>query len=447
MSRYCHTGKDDYLNNLLAGCGERIIRGCRYVGDEHRAVVSSVRNLSSRPPMRTSADVRYRTGVLALCVLAYFGTRTSQLVVTPLVSEITTEFHVSKTVIGGVLTGMWMAYALVQFPSGVLSDRLGGRTVVLASLGITGVGSLLIAVAPAFLILAVLIVGLGAGAGIYYNAGTMLLTDLFDETGKAIGVHRIGGQLAGMVAPAAVVTVSVYIGWQSSLLLGLATTAPVFVLFATYVSPSPATRTPGTLRDRFDRSLITRLGTDSTLRYLTVIAVLSEFVGLATMSFLPTFLVEAREMTIGQAGILFSAYFGVVAVAQPLVGWVGSRLGNRRAVGLALFAGTAGFFALTAKSSLVALAGLVSVGLAMGWVSPVQAAIITALPTADRGTGFGVFRTVYVLLGSLGSVIVGFVADVSTWVTAFWLLACLLYTGLLLTVVSELLHSEHRFSE
>ena len=48
------------------------------------------------------------------------------------------EFGTTEATVGVALTGMWAAYALLQFPSGVLADRLGERPVVLA--GIVGAG-------------------------------------------------------------------------------------------------------------------------------------------------------------------------------------------------------------------------------------------------------------------------------------------------------------------
>ena len=67
----------------------------------------------------------YRNTVLVLCTLAFFATMVARLVISPVVPDIETEFGTSSGMIGLALSGMWAAYALSQFPSGVLADRYG----------------------------------------------------------------------------------------------------------------------------------------------------------------------------------------------------------------------------------------------------------------------------------------------------------------------------------
>ncbi len=59
--------------------------------------------------------------VLALCTLAlFFGI--CRLALSSVVPDLATEFHTSNKLIGGALTGMWVTYALTQFPSRILTD-------------------------------------------------------------------------------------------------------------------------------------------------------------------------------------------------------------------------------------------------------------------------------------------------------------------------------------
>lgn len=48
------------------------------------------------------------------------------------------------------------------------------------------------------------------------------------------------------------------------------------------------------------------------------------------------------------------------------------------------------------------------------------------LTAAERGAGFGLVQTVYVITASLGSVVVGLVADLFSWGVSFAFLAGLL---------------------
>ncbi len=105
--------------------------------------------------------MQYRYVALALCTLAFTATMVARLVISPVVPQITTEFAVSRGAVGLALTGMWAAYALSQFPSGVLADRFGERYVILLAVGLTAVASLLLAAAPNYAVFAVTAVVLG----------------------------------------------------------------------------------------------------------------------------------------------------------------------------------------------------------------------------------------------------------------------------------------------
>ncbi|MFC6755008.1 MFS transporter, partial [Halorubrum tibetense] len=144
---------------------------------------------------------RYAHTTLALCTLAFTATMVARLAISPLVPQITETFAVTNTTVGLALSGMWLAYALSQFPSGVLGDRYGERAVILTAVGSTLLASVLIAVSPSIVGFALFTVVLGAGAGLHYSVATTFLTRQFDDIGRAIGVHVAGGPLAGLVAP------------------------------------------------------------------------------------------------------------------------------------------------------------------------------------------------------------------------------------------------------
>ncbi len=52
--------------------------------------------------------------------------------------------------------------------------------------------------------------------------------------------------------------------------------------------------------------------------------------------------------------------------------------------------------------------------------------MMDGLTGSTRATGFGLFRTVYLLLGATGTAVVGATADVAGWTGAFGLLSALL---------------------
>ena len=187
-------------------------------------------------------DERY--AALSVCVGAYFAVRLAQLLVSPVVPSLRGAFGVSRGTIGVILTGMWLVYACAQAPSGAAGDRYGPRRVVLAALGCTAVAAFALAAAPSLLTFGAVALLLGVGAGLYYTPATALLAARFDGVGGVIGVHRVGSQAAGLVAPALAALLGARFGWRVALGSGAVVAAGAFgvVVFRGRSAPSPRPR-------------------------------------------------------------------------------------------------------------------------------------------------------------------------------------------------------------
>ena len=384
--------------------------------------------------------VPYRYVILALCTLAFTATMVARLVISPVVPAITDDLAVSTGAIGLALSGMWAAYALAQFPSGVLADRLGERRVILAAVGTTAAASLLLAASPTYAVFAVTAVVLGAGAGLHYSVATTLLARHFERVGRAIGVHVAGGPLAGLLAPVAAAAVGARYGWRPAMLLGAAVALPVFVLFWARVRETPPARPGVSMRSRFEPGPVVALLSRREIRLTTALAAGGAFCWQATASFLPAFLIVHHGLSAAMAGVLFSAYFVVHGATQPVLGGLSDRFGRDATAAFAFAVGVVGYGTLVVGSGITVYLAIPLVGVAMGWGAPLQSRFIDHLGADERAAGFGLVRTVYLLLGALGSVVVGALADVSGWTAAFGLLAALLAAEFLLVAWSAIQH-------
>ena len=86
---------------------------------------------------------------------------------------------------------------------------------------------------------------------------------------------------------------------------------------------------------------------------------------------------------------------------------------------MAFGAAAVGCAVIVAGSGGAAVAAVPIVGVAMSWGAPVQSRFIDSLASDERAAGFGLVRTVYMLLGALGSVVVGSLSDVAGGGVAF----------------------------
>jgi ABC-type multidrug transport system permease subunit len=74
---------------------------------------------------------------------------------------------------------------------------------------------------------------------------------------------------------------------------------------------------------------------------------------------------------------------------------------------------------LSGSSLGVILVAIVLIGIAMSWGAALLPRFVDNLSTAERGAGFGLVRTTYMVLSATESVVVGTVADAAGWGAAF----------------------------
>jgi len=363
-------------------------------------------------------------GTLSLGNFAQIGAR---FVLSPVVPLVILEYDVTKASVGLVLTGMWAVYGLSQFPSGVLADRYGERRILFMGIASTATGSALIALAPAFSIFVMFALLLGIGAGLFFTPGASLLSTLFEDDGKALGVFTAAAAAAGVVYPAVGGFVGGSIGWRYA--VGVSALVPIPIALAILLwipAPSAGTPTegPSTIVDLGRiRSLLGRPG----VIYSILLAVMFGFVFQAITSFLPTFLQEYHGLTTGMAGLTFGIMFALSAIVQPVTGAFSDRTSRDVALGItALTTGTAILILLFIPGLTAVLLGTIVLGTGMSWPGVLQARLMDQLPEDRRGFGFGFMRTVYMFFAAPGSVVVGTIADQGGWQLGYGSIAALL---------------------
>lgn len=365
--------------------------------------------------------------LLGVTTAAFFVTMVARLAPSPLVPDVITAFGVSKSAVGLALTGMWAAYALFQFPGGVAADRRGERRVVLLAIGASGVASVLLSAAPSFPAFAAGAVALGASAGLYFTAGTSFLTAQYENTGRALGVHEVGASAAGLVAPVAVTAVAARADWRTGLLVPGAVATVVFVLFWWRTPPTPASNPGQSLAVQVDFGRLYALLTRPSILLTTLVAMGGFFTWQSFASFFPTFLVEYAGLTEARASLVFGGVFALTVVTAPAFGWASDATGRDAAIVGSMTAGVAGYVVLLTLGGPVALVGGAAlVGLGLSWPGVVNSRFMDHLAADERGTGFGLVRTVVLLVASLGSGVTGALADSLNWVAAYGLVAAIL---------------------
>jgi MFS family permease len=142
--------------------------------------------------------------------------------------------------------------------------------------------------------------------------------------------------------------------------------------------------------------------------------------------FLPTYLVARKGLEPGTAAALYSFFYVCAIAVQFLSGVVADRHGNRPAIAGFLALSVPGFVLLTVAVSVpLILVSVVLVSGVLGALPPVNAVGVGALPEAIRGSGFGLLRTFYMVVGATGPPLVGLFGEAGWFDLAFLLLGAI----------------------
>lgn len=377
--------------------------------------------------------------VLGSAAAANFGQFGARIAISPFVLAIAATFGRSKSEIGLVLTLLWAIYALFQFPSGVFADRHGERRVVLLALGLATVGAVLVAWAPTFLAFALAAVVLGSGAGMYFPAGTALLDRRFERTGEAFSFHSAGGPVAGLAVPVGASLVAARLGWRAGVIVGAAAAAIGFLAIAFGMGPTPAASAEMRIRDRLIPETAVEILSRPRVAFTTLLGVLGMYVFQAFVSFFPAFLQEYHGLSTGGSSFATGVAFVLIAAVLPLVGRAGDTFGHDIFLVVPFLATAAGFATLLVPVGLPAIAaGVLLVGFGLTWGGVLQSRFMREFADDERGTGFGLVRTTFVLLGSVGSATTGFLADTGGWPLAVGVIVVLLVLAAVLVTGNRL---------
>jgi len=373
----------------------------------------------------------------------------------PLFETIQSTYAVSNAVVGAAFTGFMLVYAAMQFPSGVLADRFGSVCVVVAGASIAALGAFALVVPSPFVVLVVAMLVIGLGTGFHKTVAVRLIARVYPaRTGRALGAHDTLGAFGGVAAPTVVVVVlsappavGWLLGWLPGsdwrvifLLTGVALSvfAVAFALRfrgrfttdTTHVGQTDDAANDSQLEPGL-REYVVLFGARRFSVFVLVTASVS-FAHNGAVAFLPLYLSSEFGVTTAAAGVLYSLFFWATFV-QLVTGDLSDRIGRLPVIASTAALGAVSLWALVVLPALpvVAIGALIFLlGVGAHGIQPVRGAyLMELLPARLSGGGLGIVRTLLMSAGALSPLIVGVVADSSTFRVAFGLLAASMAVG------------------
>jgi len=375
----------------------------------------------------------------------------------PLISK---EFGFSKVTMGVIFSAFVWAYAIFQVPGGWLSDRFGPRGVLA---GVVGYWSLMtMATGAAFSSASFIVVrflfGVGEAGAFPGATRAMQLWYPRGERGFVQGVTHSASRLGAAIAPPLVVLIMLSLGWRWVFYLcgavgfvwsiwwylsyrnlpedhGLVNRAELESIRGTNekgeLNPPPVekqVKVPwGTLLQSPNMWAVM-------CAYFTYVYCLWIF-----LSWLPSYLVDARHFTLLKVGLLASLplWAGVIGdtVGGLATDWLLRRTGNiklaRRAVAITGLLGCAVFIvpaAMTADAYTAVLCLTVSMFFLELTIGPSWA---VPMDTGGKysGTVSGMMNMAGNIGGALSPIVFGILAQLGSWQAPFIVAAALLVAG------------------
>ncbi len=316
--------------------------------------------------------------------------------VAPLIPRLSTIFGVSAQTVGLMVPAYLIPYGISTLVFGVLSDRLGRRRIMLASLTAFVVLTGLTAAARSVseLVAIRLLTGLGASGVVPLGLALIGQVYPYERRGRPLG--RLFGAMAGGAAFGSTfgALLEPWLGWRGIFIAVSALGVAMLGLLLPYrgllgeASPIPA----ATMRDVI-RGYRALLATARGLRTYTYVLLNSVFHS-GVFTWLGLYF--AQRHGLGEVGIgLALLGYGVPGfVLGPIIGRAADRWGRRWLIpaGLGIAGLAAGFLMLDMPVLAAAvLVTLLSLGYDM--TQPLLAGIVTALggPRAGQAMGLNVF--------------------------------------------------------
>ncbi|OZA14096.1 MAG: MFS transporter [Hydrogenophilales bacterium 17-62-8] len=367
--------------------------------------------------------------------LAIFSSTLSKTPVLPLFAL---SLRATPAEIGWIVMASTIPGILISYPAGALSDYLGQRRLLLASLVIFATAPFLyLLVETARQLMAVrfyhgfatAIFGTVASAAI----ATRYTTDRAARLSTYSSVTIVGRSVAPFLGGTLISLASFGAVYAACAIAGVLALAAGLLLRDNEPGPKTSLALP-----HFRASLVTVLR-DRGIMLVSGVEAAQYLVFGAIEAFLAVY-AASLGIPAWQIGVILGVQLVSIVFAKPLMGRVSDRVGRRRVILPGLLIGAASVALMPYAHGVIGLSALSLVfGLGFATVTSSTSALVADLTRDGRyGSSMGVLRTVMDVGQSIGPVLTGFMVGVAGYGSAFTLLAAILVAAALMLAL--LLH-------
>ncbi|RJQ64977.1 MAG: MFS transporter [Desulfobacteraceae bacterium] len=255
-------------------------------------------------------------------------------------------FGISPVQIGAIITIRELASGIASLPGGVASDYLRRHRALLMAvcMAVFGLGWLMVAVSPDYLLLLAGMVALAVASSIWHLPSMAELSVHFSKNrGSALAVHGAGGSIGDIFGPVATGLLLGILSWRG--IISIYAAVPlVTALWVAWAFGNKVKRQKSGEIERTEKpDLKEQLKTTRYIlkhSHLWRVNVVAGFRGMCFniyVTFLPLFMKEELGLSDESVGFHFGLLWAVGIVASPLMGHLSDRFGRKRVLVPALF--------------------------------------------------------------------------------------------------------------
>lgn len=347
------------------------------------------------------------------------------LIIPYLVLYMVVDLEISKPLAGLALAGYTLSGIPGTILGGMLTDKIGRRPVLLASLGLMSITILMYFFAVNFVTLFIIVLADSFVGSLYMPAANAMIADVIQPSGrpKAYSTIRISWNVGMFIGPAIGVFVVAAFSIRELFIFGAAILAGAFVMNLVYV---PETKPESAVDQEVTLMKVLRVGNNRPFLMLCSLTALMWFSFSQWMSVLQIYATSDSDLNLSSTvpGLLFAVNAVMVVTLQL---WVTSKMVMFRR-SLVLMIGqliVAGGFSLIFFAndlpSLVACIVVITIG-ELIYMSIVSAIIADMSPEAERGLYMGFSGFIQSLGMGLGFFVGMWLLDVLPETRVLWLI-------------------------
>lgn len=300
------------------------------------------------------------------------------------------DLEISKPLAGLALAGYTLSGIPGTILGGMLTDKIGRRPVLLASLGLMSITLLMYFFAVNFVTMFIIVLADSFVGSLYMPAANAMIADVIQPSGrpKAYSTIRISWNVGMFIGPAIGVFVVAAFSIRELFIFGAAILAGAFVMNLVYI---PETKPESAVDQEVTLMKVLRVGNNRPFLMLCSMTALMWFSISQWMAVLQIYATSDLGLSSSVPGLLFAVNAVMVVTLQL---WVTSKMVMLRR-SLVLMVGqliVAGGFSLIFFAndlpSLVACIVIITIG-ELFYMSIVSAIIADMSPEAERGLYMG----------------------------------------------------------